>query len=229
MAFHIEDTIQSQYACSPHINALARGFWELINPKGDIDLFYRLCFDLDTAQGVALDIWGRILGMPRSMQAVSEIGVPYLGFINKKAPVKETKGFNQEPFYYGATERHLELSDDAYRLMLKTKAMANISTGSLADLNRMLSALLPRAEVQIFRTAPMMLKIVATGALTDYERSLLTRGDLPPIPTGVGLEVEINGEKPFGFEGGNVTPFNRGPFYWRSKHKKEETDKQDGA
>ena len=33
------------------------------------------------------------------------------------------------------------------------------------------------------------------------------------MPTGVGLEVEINGEKPFGFNGGNVTPFDRGPFY----------------
>ncbi len=33
------------------------------------------------------------------------------------------------------------------------------------------------------------------------------------MPTGVGLEVEINGEKPFGFDGGNVTPFDQGPFY----------------
>lgn len=213
MAFNIDDTIQSQYACAPHLTALVRSFWQLLNPKPDINRFYELCFDLDTAQGIALDVWGRILGMPRSMQAVTEVGAEYLGYYRKSAPVREAKGFDQAPWFHGAQERHLELSDDAYRLMLKTKAMANISTGSLADLNRMLAALLPHAEVQIFRTAPMMLKIIATGDLTDYERNLLTRGDLPPVPTGVGLEVEINGEKPFGFNGGNVTPFDQGPFY----------------
>lgn len=221
MALRIEDTIQSQYACAPHITRLVQGFWRMVDPAPDIERFYELCFDIDTAQGVALDIWGRILGMPRSMQAVTEVGVPYWGYYNKKAQVKEVRGFEQAPFFYGAQERHLELSDEAYRLMLKTKAMANISTGSLADLNRMLAALLPRAEVQIFRTAPMMLKIIATGDLTDYEQSLLTRGDLPPIPTGVGLEVEINGAKPMGFAGGNVVPFDQGPWYRKNSGLKD--------
>lgn len=213
MAFDIDRTIQSQYSHAPHIKALARGFWKLVDPTDDIDLFYRMCFNLDTAQGVALDVWGRILGMPRDMQTVTEIGVPYFGFPNKRGSNTEARGFDQEPFYTGAQETHFELSDDAYRLMLKTKAMSNISTGSLADLNRLLATLLPYAEVQIFRTAPMQLRIVATGDLTDYEQNLLLRGDLPPIPTGVGVEVEINAAKPFGFEGGDVTPFDQGPFY----------------
>lgn len=213
MALRIEDTIQSQYACAPHITKLAQGFWRLIDPKSDIERFYELCFDIDTAQGVALDIWGRILGLPRSMQATTEVGVPYWGFHNKFANVTEVRGFNQAPFFYGAQERHLELSDEAYRLMLKIKAMANISTGSLSDLNRMIAALLPHAQVQIYRTGPMTLKILATGNFTDYEQNLLVRGDLPPIPTGVKLEVEFRGAKPLGFAGADVVPFNQGPWY----------------
>lgn len=215
MAFDIEATVQSQYACAPHMRALIRGFWELVNPAPDIDLFYRLCFDIDTAEGVALDIWGRILGMPRDMQLVSAVGVDYFGFPNAKNTNKHALGFAQAPWYTGAQEQHLELSDDGYRLLLKTKAMANISTGSLADLNRMLAMLLPHAQVQIYRTAPMQLKMVATGTLTDYEQNLLLRGDLPPIPAGVGLEVELHEEAPFGFSGGTVRPFDQGPF----KHK----------
>lgn len=209
----ISATIQSQYACSPKIRALAQGFADLIDPETDLQLFYDKIFNIDTAQGVGLDIWGRIIGQPRSAEMVTKYGVKYFGFNSKAAP--NATGFDAAPFYHGAEQVKFELSDDAYRLFLKTKAMANISTGSLADLNRMLHELLPGREVHIVRTGPMRLKLVCAGELTDYERNMLLQGDIPPIPTGVTLEVELNDAKYFGFNAESNTPFGQGPLFQR--------------
>lgn len=209
----ISATIQSQYACSPKIMALAQGFADLIDPEADLQLFYDKVFNIDTAQGVGLDIWGRIIGLPRTAEMVTKHGVKYFGFDSKAAP--NATGFDNDPFYHGAEQVKFELSDEAYRLFLKTKAMANISTGSLADLNRMLQELLPGREVAITRTGPMRLKLVCSGELTDYERNMLLQGDLPPIPSGVTLEVELNGAKYFGFNSDSNAPFGQGPLYQR--------------
>lgn len=209
----ISPTIQSQYACSPKIMALAQGFADLIDPESDLQLFYDTVFNIDSAQGVGLDIWGRIVGLPRSAEMVTKHGVKYFGFGSKAAP--NATGFDNDPFYHGAEQVKFELSDEAYRLFLKTKAMANISTGSLADLNRMLQELLPGREVAITRTGPMRLKLVCSGELTDYERNMLLQGDLPPIPSGVTLEVELNGAKYFGFNSDSNAPFGQGPLYQR--------------
>lgn len=209
----ISPTIQSQYACSPKIMALAQGFADLIDPESDLQLFYDKVFNIDTAQGVGLDIWGRIIGLPRTAEMVTKHGVKYFGFKSKAAP--NATGFDNDPFYHGAEQVKFELSDEAYRLFLKTKAMANISTGSLADLNRMLQELLPGREVAITRTGPMRLKLVCSGELTDYERNMLLQGDLPPIPSGVTLEVELNGAKYFGFNSDSNAPFGQGPLYQR--------------
>lgn len=209
----ISPTIQSQYACSPKIMALAQGFADLIDPEADLQLFYDKVFNIDTAQGVGLDIWGRIIGLPRTAEMVTKHGVKYFGFGSKAAP--NATGFDNDPFYHGAEQVKFELSDEAYRLFLKTKAMANISTGSLADLNRMLQELLPGREVAITRTGPMRLKLVCSGELTDYERNMLLQGDLPPIPSGVTLEVELNDAKYFGFNSDSNAPFGQGPLYQR--------------
>lgn len=209
----ISATIQSQYACSPKIMALAQGFADLIDPEADLQLFYDKVFNIDTTQGVGLDIWGRIIGLPRTAEMVTKHGVKYFGFGSKAAP--NATGFDNDPFYHGAEQVKFELSDEAYRLFLKTKAMANISTGSLADLNRMLQELLPGREVAITRTGPMRLKLVCSGELTDYERNMLLQGDLPPIPSGVTLEVELNDAKYFGFNSDSNAPFGQGPLYQR--------------
>lgn len=59
------EAIQSQYAASPHITALASSFQKQIDASEQIDLIYKNLINLKTATGTALDTWGRILGMPR--------------------------------------------------------------------------------------------------------------------------------------------------------------------
>lgn len=57
-------TLASQYANSPTILAIINTFNDCIDPCVDLDNFYNTVWNVDTAVGFGLDIWGRIVGLP---------------------------------------------------------------------------------------------------------------------------------------------------------------------
>lgn len=59
--------VQSQYSSSPAILALCDGFRSRIDAGPDIDLIFNNLVNIKTATGVSLDVWGRILAMPRTL------------------------------------------------------------------------------------------------------------------------------------------------------------------
>lgn len=63
---NFEQTIISQYANSPAICKLVYNMNEYIRPDANIDNFFNFIFNVDTAQGFGLDIWGRIVNVDRS-------------------------------------------------------------------------------------------------------------------------------------------------------------------
>lgn len=60
-------TVQSEYGNSPTILALIESFNAAVDPSADIDNFLIWCWQVDTAQGVFLDSWGRIVGVTRTI------------------------------------------------------------------------------------------------------------------------------------------------------------------
>lgn len=62
-----QETVISQYANSPTILGLVEKFNAAIGVTIDIDNFYSWIWDVDTAQGFGLDIWGRIVGVSRTI------------------------------------------------------------------------------------------------------------------------------------------------------------------
>ncbi len=60
-------TVISQYGNSPTILALIGSFNAAIDPSVDIDNFYVYVWDIASAQGFGLDIWGRIVGVSRTV------------------------------------------------------------------------------------------------------------------------------------------------------------------
>lgn len=64
---NLEQTIISQYGNSQTITGLIHKMNEWIKPDADIDNFYNLVWNVTTAQGFALDIWGRIVGINREV------------------------------------------------------------------------------------------------------------------------------------------------------------------
>ena len=65
---NINQTVQSEYANSPTIMALIESFNASVDPSGDIDNFWAYVWNVNTAQGFGLDIWGRIVGVTRIIQ-----------------------------------------------------------------------------------------------------------------------------------------------------------------
>lgn len=57
--------IQSQYSASPHILALCDALQKQMDASPQIDLVYKDLVNIKTATGKSLDVWGRILAMPR--------------------------------------------------------------------------------------------------------------------------------------------------------------------
>lgn len=64
----VSQTIISQYGASPTILALIEKLNLAIDPSADLDRFYAWIFNIETAQGFGLDIWGRIVGVNRTIQ-----------------------------------------------------------------------------------------------------------------------------------------------------------------
>lgn len=64
---NVEQTIISQFGNSQTITGLIYKMNEWIKPDCDIDNFYNLVWNVSTAQGFALDMWGRIVGVNREV------------------------------------------------------------------------------------------------------------------------------------------------------------------
>lgn len=59
------DTLISRFAGSPIINSLLSSFNAAVDPSNDIQSFLTLIWNVNTAVGNGLDIWGRIVGVSR--------------------------------------------------------------------------------------------------------------------------------------------------------------------
>lgn len=211
MSFEIDDTILSQYGASERIKKLLRGFNELIKPDADIELFYNNVFNILTAQGAGLDIWGVIIGIGRNIQVKSSApDNTYLGFKGSGQDV-----FNSSPFYNtSAGTETVTLADNAYRELLLIKQSANISRTDAASLTSLLERLYSgRGEFYVIEVGIMKLRYIFDFYLEPFEEALAARRDLPPKPAGVTYEIlQVKTSETFGFEGSGMQPFNQGIF-----------------
>ena len=126
---NFEATILSQYSNSPTIRQLIQNMNAYIDPTANIDAFYNLVWNVDTAQGYGLDVWGRIVGVGRVLQlAVTD----FLGLENPGNTAASGQPFNQAPFYHGsALTGNYALLDGPFRVLILAKALANISDGTI--------------------------------------------------------------------------------------------------
>jgi hypothetical protein len=177
-------TIISQYANSPTLVQLITNFNGYMEAGADFDAFYDLIWNIDTAVGYGLDVWGRILGVGRVIQISAGT---YLGF----EEATDAQPFNQAPFYAGATTTtNFPLSDDAYRTALLAKALANICDGSIAAINQVLLNLFPgRGNCYVTDGGDMTMTYTFSFPLSPVELSIVTNSGVLPRPCGVSVTV----------------------------------------
>ena len=188
-------TFLAQYATSPILTSLIQAANAAIDPNQDFDQFLSAVWDVYTAQGFGLDIWGRIVNVPRTINIPATIAV--LGF--KEASDAHYYPFNQEPFYNGPAGGTLyTLTDDAYRVLILTKALANISSFTAESMNALLNFMFngqgtTRGSCYVLETAtPMQIQYVFNFALQSWEAAVLQQASLMPRPAGVGVTITVN-------------------------------------
>lgn len=178
----LDQTVVSQYSNSPRIDALVALFNAAVGTNFLFELFYNSVWNIDTATGYGLDIWGRIVGINRVVTITTG---EYFGFSGPAGP--SGVPFNQGIFYDGeALTTNFALSDEAYRLLILAKAAANITDGSIRSFNQILLNLFPnRGNSWVQDNQDMTLTIRFSFTLRPFEDAVVRNSGVLPIPTGV--------------------------------------------
>jgi len=204
----IEKTIMSQYANSPRLMSIISGLWSALDPAKFTDDFYRLVMDIPNANSYGLDIWGRIVGIGRTVTFVNPDG-EYFGFEDGFYP------FNERPFSApGSGTDTWELTNDAYRELILLKALANIVYASAPNINALMRAMFDKPCYCLI-TGHMQMRYVFEFDLSPYQHHLVYETDILPRPCGVDISIIISADPTgiFGFDGSGFQPFGQGVFY----------------
>jgi hypothetical protein len=192
---NFEDTIISQFANSPTIISLVKNINDCIDPEADLDNFYNIVWNVETARGFGLDIWGRIVGVSRNLNIPA--GIINLG-------------------HYLFTPGTYVLDDDNFRTLILTKALSNITDCTAHSINRLLTNLFAgRGRCYVIDLQNMAMQYVFEFYLLPYEVAIVTSSGVVPRPVGVQSNlVQVDVRHTFGFrEQVNLQPFNQGVFY----------------
>ena len=185
-------TVLSQYANSPTIMRLLTNLETYLDPSVNIDAFYNLVWNVDTAVGNGLDIWGRIVGVGRVLQIAS---TNYFGFTGPDGA--SGVGFDQAPFYNGESlTSNYALSDDAYRALILAKAAANICNATIPAINQILinlfgaNGVLPIAgNSYVTDGENMTMTYTFPGTLSPVQYAIVAQSGVLPRPCGVSATV----------------------------------------
>ena len=185
--------IQSQYSASVRIVSILESCREHILPDSDIVAFFDNIFNVATAVGYGLDIWGNIVGVSRFIPDYQDSNTIYT------------------------------LGDEDFRRVIYFKAAANIMDSTLYSMNYLLKNLYPEYNCYIRLSSnyqadedgiyhdinPMVIEYVFFDTeLTDLEKSIFMYvGD---FNRGAGVQFslsEYSYDDIFGFVGSELQTF----------------------
>jgi len=184
--FDFWDTVISQFANSTRLIQLIQNFDSYVNQTVNMTAFFDMIWNVDTAQGYGLDVWGRIVGVTRTLHITFD--AEYLGF---KEALPGSNPFGQAPFWAGdPLTSNFNLSDDAFRVLIFAKALANISDGSIPSINQLLINLFPhRGNAYVTDGGDMSMTYTFAFALTPVELAILGQSGILPKPVGVSASI----------------------------------------
>lgn len=185
----LDSTVASQYSNSPRIDALVALFDQAVGSNALFDLFYNEIWNIDTAVSYGLDVWGRIVGVGRTVTIASG---DYFGFSGVEGPSGDS--YTAAIFYEGETiTSNFSLTDHAYRQLIFAKAAANITNGSIPAFNHILMDILfpSRGNIYVVDNQNMTMTIKSSFALAAYEKAIILESGVLPVPTGVLLNLVV--------------------------------------
>lgn len=186
-AFDPWATLMAQYANSPVLTAMITEFNAAMDFTATNDSFYDLMWNIFTAQGYGLDVWGRIVGVVRTISIPGT--VQFFGF--EEAGSSWT-GFGQGSFASPGSilTQNYVLQDPDFRKLILAKAAGNISNGSIPAVNQILLNLFPgRGKCFVADGLNMSLAFTFNFVLSSVEIAIVSQLNVLPVATGVAIAV----------------------------------------
>lgn len=186
---NIEQTILSQYANSPALCTIIDAWNQAIDPSDLIDSWYDDIWNPNTAIGYGLDVWGRIVGVSR-VQKVAPTG--FIGFKEADDSSGSALPFNVGIFYSGQPmTSNYALTDDAFRLLIQAKALANISDCSVTSINSILMTLFSSSgNIWVKDGGDMTMTICYDFTLTPIQAAIIQNSGVLPRIAGCAISYE---------------------------------------
>lgn len=181
--------IISQYKNSPTIDSLMLSISAAFDQTENFSNLYDNIWNVLTAFGYGLDVWGRIVGVIRTIFIPA--GISYLGF--EEAGSSWT-GFGQGGFYSGGIlTQNFVLDDTDFRRLILAKAASNISNGSIPAVNAILLALFPnRGSCYVVDNLNMSVTYTFNFALTPPELAIVSQLNVLPTSAAVSVTIQQN-------------------------------------
>lgn len=154
------ELITSQHKAQPNFKAVVEMLTQYAVDTQDFILAVGSNFDVDTAEGVQLDIIGLRVGVSRVL--------------------------NFQP----TGDISSVLIDDDYRTLIKAKIISNHWRGTVVELYDMWNSLFaPRLQLIVQDNQDMSMTAIVVGDMTALEEQLLTNGYIIPKPVGVTFAI----------------------------------------
>jgi Protein of unknown function (DUF2612) len=185
--FNVWATVIAQYANSSILTGIITAFNEAMDQTENLDNFFDLIWNVLTAEGYGLSVWGRIVGVSNSLP-VSGGSTATFGFNESGS---DWLGFGQAPFTSGVSPTsNVTLTDDQFRPLVLAKAATNIWDGSIPGLNSILLALYQgRGTPYVQDGNNMSLTYVFPFALTPLDLAVIEQSGCLPQPAGVVINT----------------------------------------
>lgn len=149
----------------------------------------RVMYNIDSAQGAQLDILGRIVVVPRSF-----VGYVALNPGMFADPDGSEFGDTSAMFSALSIDQDSQMSDDLYRLVIKSKIVKNNSAATIEDVLYGINFLLPNANIlRVTDNEDMSFSIEFYGNITELQRWALLNASLVPKPQGVKFNGFLEG------------------------------------
>ena len=175
--------IYAQYRGKPKAVAWYNIARQLASQIADAAAAVRIMYDIDFAQGEQLDVIGRIVVIPRDF--VGKITMETSMFAT---PENEPGEFGDTSAMFSApsVDQSSKMSDDLYRIAIKSKILKNNSFATIDDIMTGMNFMLPNAQVvRIVDGEDMSFSVEFYGQISNLERWALLNAALVPKPQGV--------------------------------------------
>jgi hypothetical protein len=183
-------TVLSQYANSEALTSLITSANAALDPTEQFDSFFDLYWDIQTAVGNGLNIWGRIVGVTRTLTLAGSQS--YFGFQEGQPSWTGFGPGSGGIFSSGdSLTNNYTLNDTDFRTLILAKAAANVCNGSIPAINAILLALFPGRNAYVVDGENMTMQYVFLFNLTPVQQALLGQQNVLPTPVGVAFTIVI--------------------------------------